>query len=177
MTRLAGRDAHLRPIASRFGVGAALIAACLIAPMYAAVSQAQSIPPPKDAIFARKILMGAIDMNMDEIETMLAPEGKLDLAEGREHANTISIMLMAFPHMFAAATNQWTAGANRDPATDTLASPDVWADLPDFYQRATDASKFALDAVRAKRSDDFRPAIAQLRAACNACHAVYMKSD
>jgi cytochrome c556 len=177
MTRCTGRDAQLRLVASRFGCWAALIAACLTAPMFAAVGQAQSIPPPKDAIFARKILMGAIDMNMDEIETMLAPEGRLDLAEGREHANTISIMLMAFPHMFAASTNQWTASANRDPATDTFASPDVWTDMSDFYQRATEASKFALDAVRAKRPDAFRPAIAQLRAACNACHAVYMKAD
>src|SRR5215472_15902260 len=30
----------------------------------------------KGALFARKILMGAIDMNMDAIETMLAPNGK-----------------------------------------------------------------------------------------------------
>ena len=70
------------------------------------------MPPPKDTIFARKIMMGAIDMNMDEIETTLAPEGKLDLAEGQEHAETISTMLMAFPHMFPPATNQWTAGAD-----------------------------------------------------------------
>ena len=41
------------------------------------------MPPPKDTIFARKILMGAIDMNMDEIETMLAPGGKLDDAEAQ----------------------------------------------------------------------------------------------
>jgi hypothetical protein len=39
--------------------------------------------------------MGAIDMNMDEIETMLAPEGQLNLAEGARghdfhHADGIS---------------------------------------------------------------------------------------
>jgi cytochrome c556 len=88
--------------------------------------------PPKDTIFARKILMGAIDMNMDEIETMLAPEGKFDLAEGQEHAETISTMLMAFPHMFSPDTNQWKPGADRDPATDTFASPDVWKNFSDF---------------------------------------------
>ena len=38
---------------------------------------AEDLPAAKDTIFARKILMGAIDMNMDEIETMLAPEGNL----------------------------------------------------------------------------------------------------
>jgi Cytochrome C' len=73
--------------------------------------------------------MGAIDMNMDEIETMLAPNGKLDAAEAREHADTISIMLMSFPHMFPAGTNQWKPGADRDPATDTYASPDLWLNL------------------------------------------------
>ena len=61
----------------------------------------RGMPTSKDTIFARKILMGAIDMNMDEIETMLSPEGKLDLDEGQEHAETISTMLMAFPHMFS----------------------------------------------------------------------------
>ena len=51
-------------------------------------------------------LDGVIDANMDEIETMLVPEGTLNLAEGQYHADMISIMLMAFPHMFSAATNQ-----------------------------------------------------------------------
>jgi cytochrome c556 len=140
-------------------------------------SFAEDQPAPKDTIFARKTLMGAVDMNMDEIETMLAPEGKLDLADGREHAETISTMLTAFPHMFPVSTNQWRAGADRDPATDTFASPEVWTNMVDFYQRATAASKFALDAARARRPDNFRPLIEQLRAACNACHAVYMKTE
>jgi cytochrome c556 len=138
---------------------------------------AEDLPAAKDTIFARKILMGAIDMNMDEIETMLAPEGKLELADAQEHAETISTMLMAFPHMFPPATNQWKQGANRDPATDTFASPEVWTNFADFYQRATEASKVAWNASRAKRAADFRPLIAQLREHCNSCHAVNMKSD
>jgi cytochrome c556 len=143
----------------------------------ATVALAQGLPPPKDTIFARKILMGSIDMNMDEIETMTAPDGTLNLAEGQEHADIVSIMLMSFPHMFPASTNQWTAGADRDPATDTFASPDVWSNFADFYQRAQAASKIALDASRAKRPDDFKALIVQLRAACNGCHATYMKTD
>ncbi len=137
----------------------------------------QELPPPKDTIFARKILMGAIDMNMDEIETMLAPEGKLELAEGQEHAETISTMLMVFPHMFPPRTNQWKQGADRDPATDTFASPEVWASFTNFYQRATAASKLAFDASRAKRAAEFKPLITQLRAACNDCYAAYMRTD
>jgi hypothetical protein len=60
-------------------------------------------------------------------------------------------MLMAFPHLFPPATNQWKAGAERNPATDTFSSPDLWAKFPDFYQRASDESKIAWSTNRAKR--------------------------
>ena len=138
---------------------------------------AKDLPPVKDTIFARKILMGAIDMNMDEIETMLLPEGKLELNDAQEHAETISTMLMAFPHMFPPSSNQWKPGVERDPAMDTFASPDLWANFSDFYQRADAASKVAWAASRAKKANEFKPLIAQLRAACNGCHAAYQKTE
>jgi cytochrome c556 len=138
---------------------------------------AQDQPAAKDTIFARKILMGAIDMNMDEIETMLAPEGKLVLPDAQEHAETISTMLMAFPHLFPPPTNQWKPDVDRDPATDTFANPDLWSNFSDFYQRATEASKIAWNASRAKRADEFRPLIGQLRQRCNACHALNLKTQ
>jgi cytochrome c556 len=156
------------------------LAAAVIGMLFAApfaLGQEPTGPPPKDTIFARKILMGAIDMNMDAVETMLAPNRKLDATEAREHADTISIMLMSFPHMFPAATNQWKPGADRDPATDTFASPDVWSNFADFYQRASAASKLAQQASNAKRLDEFRGLIEQLRAACNGCHEKYMKTN
>ena len=159
------------------GFSSAVAAAVIAALTVATPARAQDQPPAKDTIFARKILMGAIDMNMDEIETMLAPEGKLDLAEGQEHAETISTMLMAFPHLFPPATNQWKAGAERDPATDTSASPELWTNFADFYQRADEASKIAWSASRAKRAADFRGFIGQLRERCNACHALNLKID
>jgi cytochrome c556 len=158
--------------AALIGVAAALTFAVLANP-----ASAQDQPPAKDTIFARKILMGAIDMNMDEIETMLAPEGKLVLADAQEHAETISTMLMAFPHLFPPATNQWKPGAERDPAADTFANPDLWSNFADFYQRANEASKIAWAASRAKRADEFRPLIGQLRQRCNACHALNLKTD
>jgi cytochrome c556 len=157
--------------------GYLVLAACLLATPRTVMGQDQGVTPPKDTIFARKILMGSIDMNMDEIETMLAPEGTLNLAEGQEHADIISIMLMAFPHMFPAGTNQWTPGADRDPATDTFASPHVWTNFAEFYQRAAAASKIAFDASHARRGSEFRALISQLRTACNSCHAAYQKTD
>jgi cytochrome c556 len=152
-------------------------AACILGTGCAALAQELGVTPPKDTIFARKILMGSIDMNMDEIETMTAADGKLDLAEGREHADIISIMLMTFPHLFPLSTNQWKPNADRDPATDTYASPDVWSNFADFYQRAAAASKTAFEAGNAKGKDEFKSLILQLRAACNGCHAAYQKTD
>src|ERR1039457_926634 len=87
-------------------VAAAAAIAALTVVMPTDPAPAQELPAGKDTIFARKILMGAIDMNMDEIETMLAPEGKLESADAQEHSETISTMLMAFPHLFPPATNQ-----------------------------------------------------------------------
>ena len=160
-------------------MAAAVLAAGVLAGTTALGQDQQSglLPPAKDTIFARKILMGAIDMNMDEIETMLAPEGKLELADAQEHAETISTMLMAFPHMFPPPTNQWKQGDERDPALDTFASPDLWTNFRDFYDRAAAASKLAFAASREKRAAEFRPLIAQLRTACNGCHATYMKTE
>ena len=154
-----------------------ILAMWLLATTGIALAQEQGATPPKDTIFARKILMGSINTNMDEIETMLSPGETLNLAEGREHADIISIMLMAFPHMFPAATNQWKEGADRDAALDTYASPQLWTNFANFYQRATAASKIAFEASRAKGAGDFREQIAKLRDACNSCHAAYQKVD
>ena len=129
MLSAASRSAR-HPVAI-FVVRFALLAG-VFAASSAAVGQEQGLPPPKDTIFARKILMGAIDMNMDEIETMLAPGGKFEPAEAVEHSDTISIMLMSFPHLFPPSTNQWQPNVDRDPATDTAASPDVWRSPPEI---------------------------------------------
>jgi len=100
---------------------------------------------------------------------------KIDLDDAHEHADTISVMLMAFPHLFPPASNQWKAGVEIDPVTGTYASPDLWTKFADFYKRANDASKTAYDMSRAEKADDLKAKTAQLRTACNACHAAYLK--
>jgi cytochrome c556 len=137
----------------------------------------QGTPPAKDTIFARKILMDSIGFNMDEIETMTGSTDKISLPDARNHADVISVMLQAFPHLFAPATNQWKPNVERDAAIDTFASPDVWTQYSDFYKRADAASNVALDASRAATESDFRTLAARLRTACDGCHAVYQKPD
>jgi len=50
--------------------------------------------------------------------------------------------------------------------------------LGDFiYKRATAASKLAFEASRAKGTGDLKTLVAELRTACNACHASYLKTQ
>jgi len=159
-----------------FHPAAALAIGVLIGAPFA-LGQEPRGPPPKDTIFARKILMDTISSNMDEIETMTGSPAKIPLGEAREHADVISVMLQAFPHLFPAATNQWKPNVERDAGTDTFASPDVWTRFADFYKRAEGASKIALKASRTESESEFRALVTELRTACDSCHAAYQKPD
>ena len=135
--------------------------------------QDQSAATPADAIFARKTVMDTLSSKMDDIETATAGTTKIDLAAANEQADIVSVLLMAFPHLFPAATNQWKPNVDKDPGTDTFAAPEVWTKYADFYKRSTEASKLAFDASRATEEAEFRTAVKKLRAACDGCHAVY----
>jgi cytochrome c556 len=169
---------HLLPLRSpRTAVMAAAILLAGIDMNELALGQDRSAAIAKDAIFARKILMDAIGRNMDEIETMMASPKGVDTAEAAEHSDNISIMLMAFPHLFPADTNQWKPNVERDPGRDTYAAPELWTNYGDFYARAAQASKAAYNASRAQQESAFKTFAIELRAACDSCHAAYMKSD
>jgi cytochrome c556 len=114
---------------------------------------------------------------MDELETMTGSDKAINLTEGHEHADNISVLLMAFPHLFAAATNQWKPNVERDPGRDTYASPDLFTHYADFYARAASASKTAFRASRAEKESEFRNYVAELRVACDSCHGLYLKAD
>jgi cytochrome c556 len=143
----------------------------------AALGQDQGAATASDAIFARKTVMDGISSKMDALETATSSTKKIDLATANEQADIVSVLLMAFPHMFPAATNQWKPNVDKDPGTDTFAAPEVWTKYADFYKQATAASKLAYNASRATQEAEFRTAMTQLRAACDGCHAVYLKTD
>ena len=166
-----------RPRRMAVVIACAGIAASLLATSFVALAQDQSAATVKDVIFARKTMMSTISDNMDQIETMIASGKKIDLDDAHEHADTISVMFMAFPHLFPPTSNQWKPNADLDPATDTFASPDAWTKFPDFYKRAADASKTAYDMSRADKEDAFKARAKELRVACNGCHAVYLKTQ
>ena len=156
-------------------VGAAALLAGVIGLGPLALGQ-NAAAPPKEIIFARKILMDSISENMDDLEAMVA-QGKIDLNEGKPHSNIVSVMLMAFPHLFPPNTNEWKPGVDRDPGIDTFAAPEVWTNYADFYKRTKDASEIAFKASRAETEAVFKDQIAQLRVACDSCHGIYLKKD
>ena len=157
--------------------GAVLLVACVLGLNAGALGQDQTAAIAKDAIVARKTAMDTLSDKMDIIEAAVAAGTKLNLDEGHANADVISVLLMAFPHLFPPSTNEWKPNVDRDPATDTFASPDVWTRFADFYKQASAASKAAFDASRADDEAAFKAAIAQLRTGCNACHTAYLKAN
>jgi cytochrome c556 len=151
------------------------IAGCLIAVAVAAVLPAAGQGPsvgltgvdkPGDVVQARQIVMDGVDSEMHEID--LAGSGQtFPLDDLKAHADRISTLMTAFPHLFPPQTQ---------PSSDspTTASPAVWKEFADFYDRAAAAAKTALDASQAGTLDQFKPLGAQLRGACDSCHAKYM---
>jgi cytochrome c556 len=159
---------------SRMFIAAVLIGSGLGAP---ARAQDQNAATPSDTIFARKTVMDAISDKMDALEAASIANRKIDLSAAHEQADVLSVLLLAFPHMFPATTNQWKPDVDKDPAVDTYTAPELWGKFSDFYKRAGDASKIAFDASRAAGEAEFKAAVKELRGACDGCHAVYQKTD
>jgi len=129
---------------------------------------------PADVVLARRVLMAGIGRSMDEIGGMI--EDAFNLQEGREHADLISTMLLAFPHLFPVETNTWSERlAHDDPAHVSLALPTVWQDYDNFVARAQQASQTALDASFAATADQFRALAKDLQRACDSCHQAYRR--
>jgi cytochrome c556 len=152
------------------------LAAVFLATSFVASAQDQGAATDKDLIFARKSLKDAICDKMAKIERMISL-GRIDLADARAQADAISVMLMAFPHLFPPSSNQWKPDTDQDPETATLASPDLWTQFPDFYRQATAASRTAFDLSRADTVDDVKTRARELRIACDTCHALYLEDQ
>jgi cytochrome c556 len=138
-----------------------------------AVGQSQTtgltgVDRPGDVVQARQLVMDGIDTEMHDIDQAVAGD-KVPLDVLKAHADRISTLLTAFPHLFPPQTQPAP-----DAAVPTTAAPAVWQEFDDFYSRATAAAKTAYDASEAASLDQFRPLGMGLRAACDSCHAKYM---
>ena len=153
---------------------ACLAIACLATTPAPAIGQDDSAGTAKDVILARKTLMNSIMDKMDWITEMIS-QGTIDLDKVHALADDIAVMLTAFPHLFPPNSNQWKENADIDPATDTVASPDIWIDFADFYRRSAAAAKTADDLRRADSEDEVKRLNRALGVACDTCHSLYLK--
>jgi cytochrome c556 len=163
-------------VGKRFRIAGAI--ACLVAcPVVASVatsSQDQSAATARDVILARKSLMNSIMDKMDRIANMVS-RGKIEMSAAREHADDISVMMLAFPHLFPESSNQWKEDSDLDPATDTTASPDIWTDFAEFYRRSAVAANTAFQLSRSENADEVKRLYRALGVACDTCHSLYLK--
>jgi cytochrome c556 len=157
------------------GLALAFLAAALAA-SFVASAQDQGAASAADVIFARKALKDAVCDRMADIERMIAV-GRVDLDDVHVKADAIAAMLTAFPHLFPPGSNLWKPDTDQDPATATLASPDLWVTFPDFYRQAAATSKTAFELSRADTIDDAKTRARELRIACDACHALYLEDQ
>jgi cytochrome c556 len=126
------------------------------------------VDKPDEVVQARQLVMDGIDSEMHDIDQAGAGESvSLDVLKA--HADRISTLLTAFPHLFPPQTQP-----SPDAPVPTIATPAVWKEFEDFYGQATAAAKTAYDASQAATLDQFRPLGKNLRAACDGCHAKYM---
>jgi cytochrome c556 len=151
-----------------------ILACCPATTTFTVQAQDQSAAATQDVIFARKTLMDFMCDRMTEIEVMVG-QGAIDLKAVHRHAEAISAMFMAFPHLFPPGSNLWRRNPGSDPVSETLASPDVWTAFPDFYRQAADSSRLAHDLARADTIEEAKSSARELRIACDACHALYLE--
>jgi cytochrome c556 len=155
-------------------LGALLLGAVLTGGLDVRAQQDAGPDRATDTILARKTLSDAFCDKMDLIEKAARSRARIPDA-ARDAADTISVLLLAFPHLFPPTSNRWTPDGNVDPVAETLASPEIWSDFPGFYRRAKDASRIAFTLSRAPTDEEFRTLTMDLRVACDSCHALYLE--
>jgi len=125
-----------------------------------------------DVAQARQLLMAGIEDEMRSID--LAAGGRdFPLDELKANAYRINVMMAAFPLLFPPQTKP-SAEPNAVP---TSAAPEIWQDFEAFYGQSEAAAEVAFAASQAGGMDQFRELAGKLRAACDGCHAKYMRVE
>jgi cytochrome c556 len=129
------------------------------------------IAEPEELIEARRALMDRAEDLMKPIDSFTVGE-PADPNVLRTNAETIGAMLLAVPHLFPPTTNRFDPTAHDPP---TLALPTIWQRFAAFETFAENAQRMAAALETSEDGEPLRAASVQLRAACDACHAGFMK--
>lgn len=129
---------------------------------------------PTEVIAARQALMLELSLLMRPVDALAAsPEADAQAAAAlRPTAESIERLLQPFPHLFPPPTNLYD---ERDALPATSALPAIWQSFEQFYA-ANEAAIRAAQAVALAAADEMPAAAAALRAACDGCHALYLKA-
>jgi cytochrome c556 len=126
---------------------------------------------PGEVIEARRLLMAEAERLMKPIdEFSIGQPG--DPAALRSAATTLEPLLLALPHLFPPTTNLFDPAAHDPP---TIALPAIWQRFAAFQTFAESAERAAAALATAEDGEPLRAASARMRAACDTCHAAFMK--
>jgi cytochrome c556 len=126
---------------------------------------------PEEVIEARRVLMTETERLMKPVDDFIVGEPAA-AAVLRENAAAIEAMLLALPHLFPPTTNLFDPAALDPP---TVALPTIWQRFAAFETVAESAEGAAVALATAEDGEPLRAASERLRAACDRCHAAFMK--
>jgi cytochrome c556 len=126
---------------------------------------------PEEVIEARRVLMTETERLMKPVDGFIVGE-PADAALLRANATSIEALLLALPHLFPPTTNLFDP-AELDPPT--VALPTIWQRFAAFETFAASAEGAAAALATAEDGEPLRAASERLRAACDRCHAAFMK--
>jgi len=128
------------------------------------------ITNPQDLIIARQTLMTRLEELMKPIDTYTV-DRTIPLATITTNAETISVVLLAIPHLFPPTTNVYDPGVKQP---ETLALPGIWKDFTTFYTLASATSDAAETLSHATGADAISTGAFNLRESCDACHDLFV---
>jgi cytochrome c556 len=157
----------------------AVVLALLTCALTAAPASAQSpsgagwtgVSSPEDVIAARQALMAELGRLMRPIDALVAAQPS-DGAAARDAATALRPLLLALPHLFPPTTNLYDEKTEQPK---TLALPAIWQEFAAFYALAGHTSAVATKMAALTDAQALRAAGTELRAACDACHAPYLR--
>lgn len=167
--------------ATTWAAALAVAASGLLAPVPVSSQEALATnTPPGEVIFARRVLMGSMDVLMQEIEAFSADAARHNTEvefEAAQVADELSVMLQLVAHLYPAGTDIWSEEAEAaDPTGVTLATPELWAQFPEFYRQANEAAEHAFALSRqTPRDAAWRESAADLRGRCESCHTAFSR--
>lgn len=126
---------------------------------------------PGEVIEARRLLMVEAERLMKPIDAFSIGQPG-DPAALRSAATTLEPLLLALPHLFPPTTNLFDPAAHDPPTT---ALPAIWQRFAAFQTFAESAERAAAALAVADDGEPLRAASARMRAACDTCHAAFMK--